>query len=186
MKIFDAIRAGWRWLLRIKSPSKTMNGNPVPAPLPWAPPATSTQNYLARDYRIPVAPLKAQGGFRHDLTIIDELHEMQPGPLILSKKPDTTIVQLHRDPKRLQLEIRTDDLDAFCYALQRMAMAAGDAAAALINAAHVATDATMINRHATPKDIHYITHGRKARTRKKYRNRVLRRARRAQRKEARP
>ena len=30
-------------------------------------------------------------------------------------------------------------------------------------------------KHATPKELHYILHGRKARTRKKYINRVLRR-----------
>ena len=44
-----------------------------------------------------------------------------------------------------------------------------------------AGDADLIARYGTDKEIHYITHARKARTRKKYRNRVLRRARRDER-----
>ena len=75
-------------------------------------------------------------------------------------------------------------------ALKEAACGAAEAfeklARAAENAARAMTDANLIDQYATPKEIHYIIHGRKARTRKKYRNRVLRRARRTQRKETHP
>ena len=120
-------------------------------------------------------------GMNVSFSMFDEVHEMKPAPLIMSKKPDTTVVHLRSDPKGPIIEIRADGLDAFCYALRQMAKAAGEAAAALIGAARVVTDADLIARYGTDKEIHYITHARKARTRKKYRNRVLRRARRDER-----
>lgn len=128
-----------------------------------------------------LAPHHAPDGLKPVVSIFDEVHEMKPAPLIMSKKPDTTVVHLRSDPKGPIIEIRADGLDAFCYALRQMAKAAGEAAAALIGAARVVTDADLIARYGTDKEIHYITHAQKARTRKKYRNRVLRRARRDER-----
>lgn len=81
--------------------------------------------------------------------------------------------------------IRMDGIDAFMYSLHEVGRAVAKAAAAFRSLAAVTTDAALIAGYATPKETHYIIHGRKARTRKKYRNRVLRRARRARKKEAR-
>lgn len=140
-----------------------------------------------RAYTLPVMPAKIPmpepklDGMNVVASFLDEVHEMKPAPLIMSKKPDTTVVHLRSDPKGPIIEIRADGLDAFFYALRQMAKAAGEAAAALIGAARVVADADLIARYGTDKEIHYITHARKARTRKKYRNRVLRRARRDER-----
>lgn len=81
--------------------------------------------------------------------------------------------------------IRMDGIDAFMYSLHAIGRAVAQAAAAFRAIAAATTDAALIAAYATPKETHYIIHGRKARTRKKYRNRVLRRARRARKKEAR-
>lgn len=75
-----------------------------------------------------------------------------------------------------------DSLDAFVYALQEMARMAGQTGAALCGVAQAMPCVNPIDRYATRKEAHYIAHARKARTRKKYRNRVLRRARRIQKK----
>lgn len=80
-----------------------------------------------------------------------------------------------------------DGLDAFMYAVQKMAQEmarlvsqAGEALCDIARA--LPHDSLMIAQYATRKEAHYIAHARKARTRKKYRNRVLRRARRIQKK----
>lgn len=75
---------------------------------------------------------------------------------------------------------RNDNLDAFVDALRRISQAAAEAAAALGGLARAANDACLIDQHGTRQEIHFILHARKHRTRKKYRNRVLRRIRRAE------
>lgn len=96
---------------------------------------------------------------------------------------------LYADNKPV-VTFRTDGIDALSYALRKVAEAAREAAAALGTALSTAVravgESALIAVYATPKEVHYIKYGRKARTRKKYRNRVLRRARRARAKEARP
>lgn len=65
------------------------------------------------------------------------------------------------------------------YSLHEMACFDMQAAATILDFRAMAaaeTDACPIAAYATPKETHYILHGRKARTRKKCRNRVLRRA----------
>ena len=143
--------------------------------------AEDYHEFLKKNLNLPQHDLDGPGLAWGGCSIFDEVHEMKPAPLIMSKKPDTTVVHLRSDPKGPIIEIRADGLDAFCYALRQLAKAAGEAAAALIGAARVVTDADLIARYGTDKEIHYITHARKARTRKKYRNRVLRRARRDER-----
>lgn len=174
-----------RRIFRIKSPSRTL----IDQFAFYKPPEwerirqqaleKAKADASAADQMRAYTPLR--DGMNVSFSMFDEVHEMKPVPLIMSKKPDTTVVHLRSDPKGPIIEIRADGLDAFCYALRQMAKAAGEAAAALIGAARVVTDADLIARYGTDKEIHYITHARKARTRKKYRNRVLRRARRDER-----
>lgn len=121
---------------------------------------------------VPVEP-KQTDGLRVVGSFLDEVHEIT--------RPTQT---LYAD-NRPVVTIRMDGIDAFMYSLREMARLAVQAAAALRAMAAAATDADLIAAYATPKETHYIIHGRKARTRKKYRNRVLRRARRARKKEAR-
>lgn len=169
-----------RRIFRIKSPSRTL----IDQFAFYKPPEwerirqqaleKAKADASAADQMRAYTPLR--DGMNVSFSMFDEVHEMKPAPLIMSKKPDTTVVHLRSDPKGPIIEIRADGLDAFFYALRQMAKAAGEAAAALIGAARVVTDADLIARYGTDKEIHYITHARKARTRKKYRNRVLRRA----------
>ena len=145
MKIFDAIRAGWRWLFHRGSPSRAMQEiNYTPAPLPWASPSCPVT--------IPMPPVK----------------EPAPEARQLPSVPPEVLANWARALK----EAACGAAEAF----EKLARAAENAARAM-------TDANLIDQYATPKEIHYIIHGRKARTRKKYRNRVLRRA---QRKETHP
>ena len=145
---------------------------------------------------------------------IDEIHEYPvPGLWAVSEKPNTQIVHLRHDPTqdgiaetirpffdkvhditrpaaimyangRPVRTIRNDNLDAFVDALRRIGQAAAEAAAALGGIARAANDACLIDQHGTQQEIHFILHARKHRTRKKYRNRVLRRVRRMERRKA--
>ena len=61
--------------------------------------------------------------------------------------------------------------DAFMYLAQVIAEK--------IDAIHAVCEVSLIIENGTRKEIHYFRHGRKARTRKKYKNRILRRVRRS-------
>lgn len=80
-----------------------------------------------------------------------------------------------------KITIRTDGFEVFMCSLREIARAQA-AAATFLAMASAATGADLIAAYATPKETHYMIHGRKARMRKKYRNRVLRRTRRIQKK----
>jgi len=168
MKFFATIRDWLRKLFRRSSPDGYA-GNPIPAPLPWepptAPPAISTPTYSARDMRITI-----------------QQDTPQPARVEPTEIPEWVCGQCNVPPA---IVAHDDGIDAFCAALRHLGEAAAAASAALGAAVRAVIDATLINRYGTAKEIHYIIHGRKARTRKKYRNRVLRRARRAERRNAR-
>lgn len=108
----------------------------------------------------------------------EETHEWLKKNLNL---PQTEPVATLYANNRPIITIRADGLDAFCTALRRIGAAAAEAAAALGAMVRATGDADLIARYGTDKEIHYITHHHKARIRKKYRNRVLRRARRDER-----
>ena len=170
MKFFATIRDWLRKLFRRSSPDDYA-GNPIPAPLPWepstAPPAISTPTYSARDMRITIQQDTPQAA------------RMKPTEI-----PEWVCRQCNVPPAIVAHDDGIDGIDAFCTALRHLGEAAAAASAALGAAVRAVIDATLINRYGTAKEIHYITHGRKARTRKKYRNRVLRRVRRAERRKA--
>lgn len=129
--------------------------------------------FLKKNVNLPQSDPDGLGLAWGGCSIFDEIHENTrlPATLYANDKPVITI--------------RADGIDAFCAALRKITAAAAEAAAALGAMARAVTDADLINRYSTAKEIHYITHARKARTRKKYRNRVLRRARRTERRNAR-
>lgn len=128
-----------------------------------------------RAYTLPVMPVKIPmpepklDGMNVAASFLDEVHEITRPPVTLyaNDKPVITF--------------RADALDAFCTALRRIGTAAAEAVAALGAMVRATGDADLIARYGTDKEIHYITHHHKARIRKKYRNRVLRRARRDER-----
>lgn len=108
--------------------------------------------------------------------------QIGPPPEEPAEYPEWVKKQFNVPPK---ITIRAEGFDAFMDSLHAIGRAVAQAAAAFRAIAAATTDAALIAAYATPKETHYIIHGRKARTRKKYRNRVLRRARRARKKEAR-
>lgn len=128
-----------------------------------------------RAYTLPVMPAKIPmpepklDGMSIVASFLDEVHETTRPPVTLyaNDKPVITF--------------RADGIDALCNALRRIGATAAKAAAALGAMVRATGDAGLIARYGTDKEIHYITHHHKARIRKKYRNRVLRRARRDER-----
>ncbi|MBR6570281.1 MAG: hypothetical protein IKK75_07485 [Clostridia bacterium] len=122
-----------------------------------------------RAYALPVMPEKIpmpkSDGMNIAASFLDEVHEITRPPVTLYAENHPIIT------------FRPDSIDAFCTALRRIGEAAAEAVAALGAMVRATGDADLIACYGTDKEIHYITHARKARTRKKYRNRVLRRAR---------
>ena len=161
-----------RRIFRVHSPSRQLNeATKFYKPLEWS---TIRQQQL--------------GGMKADFCAIDKVHKCPtpPQPDGLRVVVGSFLDEVHEITRPTQtlyadnrpvITFRADGIDAFMYSLREMARLATQAAAALCAMAAAVTDADLIAAYATPKETHYIIHGRKARTRKKYRNRVLRRAR---------
>lgn len=193
-RLLNRLRRWLRRVLGIQSPSKYFNPSSWPAlPEPKARPFVGVDlaNHPDMTSGLPLVPVPPKQPARPALppaifppktsaldavhAIINEIHE--------ATRPDEV---LYAD-NRPEITIRVDGLDALRYTLCQVADAANRFAKAMRElVTQAVTDAAIIAQYATPKETHYILHGRKARTRKKYRNRVLRRARRIKVKEGRP
>ena len=178
-----------RHVLDIQSPSEYFNPSSWPAlPEPKARPFVGVDLASHPDMTsgLPLRPvpprLPPAGAARSAMigkAITDGLADGLKAPPAVLYADNKPVVTFH-----------ADGIDALSYALRKVAEAAKEAAAALGTALGVAVravgESALIAVYATPKETHYIKYGRKARTRKKYRNRVLRRARRIKVKEGRP